>query len=167
MATYRLSSRFNQDVECDIMYYKDIRIFHFIDRATRWHATALITSREEPNLLDQVFDIWIKHHGAPENLYVDGETGLTTDYVKGILAHEGCKLCVRAPRQHARHIERRGAMLRLSMHCTEDQLKKELIKYTYIMLLAMCTFAGNALTYVGGHTPYQICLLYTSPSPRD
>ena len=52
-------------------------------------------------------------------------------------------------------IERRGAILRHCLHATKEQLKKENITVTFLQLLATCIFAGNALTNVGGGTPYN------------
>ena len=52
-------------------------------------------------------------------------------------------------------IERRGAVLRHCMHTTEEQLKKEGIVVTFDQLLATAVLSGNALTNVGGATPYQ------------
>jgi len=63
---------------------------------------------------------------------------------------------VRAPQQHARYIERRGALLRQSLHVIEDQLRTEGITVTFPILLAEAVFAGNCLTFVGGVTPYQV-----------
>ena len=62
----------------------------------------------------------------------------------------------RAPQQHARYIERRGALLRQTLHVIEGQMKAEGIIVTFPMLLAEAVFAGNCLKYVGGVTPYQV-----------
>ena len=51
-------------------------------------------------------------------------------------------------------IERRGTILRHSMPCTESQLEKEGITWTFPVLLTQCIFAGNALTNFGDTTPY-------------
>ncbi len=40
------------------------------------------------------------------------------------------------------------------MRCAESQLEKEGVTWTFKTLLAQCIFAGNALTNVGGTTPY-------------
>ena len=46
-------------------------------------------------------------------------------------------------------------MLRMAMHITEEQAKREGIKLTFPRPLAVCIVAGNALTSVGQATPYQ------------
>ena len=61
------------------------------------------------------------------------------------LKRKGIQVKPRAPGQHAQIVERRRALLRHSMHCTEDQLKLEGIDITFKQLLAESVFAGNAL----------------------
>ena len=60
-------------------------------------------------------------------------------------------------------IERRGAILRHSLHTSEVQLAKEGITVDFDVLLAECIFAGNALTNVGGASPYS-CRFGSTPA---
>ena len=153
-----LSERFNQHVECDLLFYKQFIIFHLIDRCTRWHAAKIIENKFEEILLDALFTTWIWILGAPEYFYVDGESGLNTQSAKTWIENQGSKFKCRAPEQHARFIERRGASLRACMHISEQQCIKEGIAITIHILLAICTFAGNALTNIGAGTPYNAVL---------
>ena len=57
--------------------------------------------------------------------------------------------------QHARLIERRGQVLRHSLHCIEEQLEREEIICSFAQLLAEATFAGNAMISYNGATPYN------------
>ena len=72
------------------------------------------------------------------------------------LKRRGITIDIRAPRQHARFIERRGAILRRSMHTTEEQMLREGLTVQFDTLVANAFFAGNALTHVGGVTPYNV-----------
>ena len=65
---------------------------------------------------------------------------------------------IRAPEQHARYVERHGALLRRAMHLTQAQCEREGVAITIKTLLAQCIFVCNALTSVGGVTPYQAVL---------
>ena len=65
------------------------------------------------------------------------------------------ELQIKSKGQHARMIERRGAILRHTLHTMKAQLAKESIGVTFPQLLAECIFAGNALTNIGGGTPYN------------
>ena len=61
----------------------------------------------------------------------------------------------RAPDQHARMVERRGAVLRHAMHCIQEQLQREGLQVTMQDLLAEAVFAGNSLISYNGATPYN------------
>ena len=71
---------FNETVEFDIMFYKDHKIFHGIDRASRWHETQEIMDKEEQTLTDAFYD-WVGRHVAMKKAVYYGEGGLnTTDF---------------------------------------------------------------------------------------
>ena len=141
----------------DLMFYKDFIVCHFIDRASRWHATKEVKSKSTEELFEAMMTSWITIHGPMEELIVDGESGVTVSHVmEKELKARNIRLTVRAVNQHARYIERRGAILRQAMHSIEGQLKREHVTVSFAVLLAEATFAGNCLTYVGGVTPYQV-----------
>ena len=65
-------------------------------------------------------------------------------------------MTVRAPGQHARFIERRGALLRDSLHKIDTQLEHEQIHdIPFPQRLSESVFAGNALISINHATPYQ------------
>ena len=142
-------------VEGDILFYRRHKVWHMIDRCDRFHATTEITDKSTETLCDAISRCWISLFGPFKYLIIDGESGLNKQEAKTFLAHHGAQLRTRAPGQHARILERRGAILRHSMHTGEEQLKKEGITVTFTMLLAEHTFAGNALTMHNGATPYN------------
>ena len=74
---------------------------------------------------------------------------------KEFLARKGISVRTRAPGQHARMIERRGAITRHAMHCIEEQLASESITVSFKTLLSEAIFAGNSLANYGGASPYQ------------
>ena len=122
---------------------------------TRWHAAIGIESKEEEVLFDALDRTWITIHGPMKVLYTDGESGFNSDSAKAWFKRKGIELVTRAPNQHARFIERRGAILRHAMHTTEEQLIREGIEVRFTTLLADSVFAGNAMTFVGGVSPYN------------
>ena len=148
---------FNQQVECDLLFVGKHIIFHALDRCTRWHAAQLVDGKDEDTLMAALDNLWFSSHGAPEELIVDGESGIvisakTTAY----LARKGTKLHTRAKDQHARFVERRGALLRDTIHRTLSQLRQEGIQdMPFHAVLAESVFAGNALLTVNGSTPYN------------
>ena len=60
---------------------------------------------------------------APQKLYADGESAIYAEEVHNELKALGTEVVTRAPQQHCRYIERRGAYLRHSMHVIESQAK--------------------------------------------
>ena len=151
-----LSTRFNQHVEFDLLFYKSYIIFHLLDRCTRWHAGKPIEDKSESTLRAALNSVWISMFGPMENLYTDGESGFTADAMRSYLKTVGITLKVRAPNQHAVYVERHGAVLRLAMHLTESQCKREGLDISIVELAAQGFFCGNSLTSTAsGVTPYN------------
>ena len=75
----------------------------------------------------------------------------TQEYLK----RRGIKFSPRAPGQHARIIERRGALLRDTNHRIDAQLKHGGINVPYNIRLGEATFAGNAMLTINDSTPYN------------
>jgi hypothetical protein len=102
-------------------------------------------------------EVWVSTHGPPKELIIDGESGIAaSDMTNQYLHRKGIKLHQRAKDQHARHIERRGALLRDTIHRAQGQLKEEgLAGVAFETILAEAVFCGNALLTVGGSTPYN------------
>ena len=68
----------------------------------------------------------------------------------------GIKFTPRAPQQHTRIVERRGALFRDVIHRTDAQLEIEgLLDIPFEYRLAEAAFAGNALVTVNNTTPYN------------
>ena len=158
-----LPERFGQHVEGDILFYKKAMVFHLICRASRWRAGRQVLSKAEQELLDALYGLWVGLHGPMENFHIDGESGLNSDRAKAQLKRDGITLRPRAPGQHARFVERYGALLRACMHLCEEQCKREGVTISLEMLIAQALFAGNAMTSVGNATPYQ-CVYGRQPA---
>ena len=91
-----------------------------------------------------------------KELFIDGETGIVaSDPSNTYLRRQSIRLRVRAKDQHARFIERRGALLRDQIHRTESQLEVEGLKVPFPLVLAEAVFCGNALLSVRDSTPYN------------
>ena len=157
-ATSDVAIKINDQVETDLMFYQRHIIWHGICRASRWHATREIQSKEAKSILEAFFEAWVAFLGPPRQMYMDGESSINTDESKAELKSAGTELVVRAPSQHCRYIERRGAILRATMHSVETQRIRENRETPFGILLSESTFAGNALTTVGQSTPYQVIM---------
>ena len=121
-----ISDTFNQQVECDLLFVHKYIIFHMLDRCTRWHAALVIPNKEDETLIEALDTAWTTMHGPLKELITDGETGIVASQrTSEFLSRRGVKLHVRGKDQHARYIERRGALLRDCIHRVESQLKEE------------------------------------------
>lgn len=156
VASLEMADTFNQQVEYDLLFIYKFIIFHCIDRCTRWHETVLIPDKYGPTLIDAI-DTWIGRHGPMRELIGDGESGIARDHdTQEYLKRKGVKYVPRAPMQHARFIERRGALLRDVIHRIDAQLQSEgLGGIPFKHRLSEATFAGNALLTVNNHSPYN------------
>ena len=111
-----------------------------LDRCTRWHAATLTPNKEDESLITSIDTIWTGIHGPPKELITDSESGIvlshkTTEY----LARQRIKLHPRGKDQHARYIERRGALLRDTIHRVEGQMREEgIVGIPFACVLAEC-----------------------------
>ena len=88
-----------------------------MDRCTRWHAATVIPNRTAETLMKAIDTQWVGVHGPPKELILDGESGISlSEITESYLHRKGIKLHTRGKDQHARYIERRGALLRDTIH---------------------------------------------------
>ena len=127
------------------MFYNQHMVWHMFDRAGRWHAGVQISSKSTESLCDAISECWLQVLGAFKRLVIDGESGLNSEGAKIFLKGNGIHLDMRAVGQHASIVERRGAILRHTMHCIEEQMAKEGIPVTFKQLLGQLCFGGNCL----------------------
>ena len=118
-----------------------------LDRCTRWHAAMTIPNKEEDTLINAMDTLWLTTHGPPKELITDGESGITLSHkTNEYLARRGVKLHPRGKDQHARYIERRGALLRDTIHRVEGQLREEgLTVYAFTSILSECFLRQRTL----------------------
>ena len=157
VCSVEIPDKINDQVECDLLFVRKHIIFHMICRCTRWHATRSIPDKNAETLMKTIDDLWVSVHGPMRELITDCEGGIVlSDKTKQHLARKGIKLCPRGKDQHARCIQRRGALLRDIIHRVEGQLEEEGIAgIPFECILAEATFCGNAMITVGGSTPYN------------
>ena len=105
MPSISIPTKFNEEVETDLMFYKKHIGFHIIDRAIRLSDGCEVSDKKEPTLLDAYSTVWFQRHGGAKFLYTDGESGFTNEAAIERLKSLGTTLRVRAPGQHARIAE--------------------------------------------------------------
>ena len=151
----QLATAQNELVEADILFFKTYMVWHMLDRADRWHAGQRIVNKTMDTLITAIMTTWLQIFGPIKFLIIDGEKSIFATEGQARLKSMGIEVRPRAPEQHARFLERRGAILRFCLHCMESQLEREGIPVQFEQLLAEGIFARNALISHGGATPYN------------
>ena len=99
---------------------------------------------------------WFKIHGPPKELITDQETALRESLkCQAYLMAHGVQHLPRGKAQHLGHIDRRGALVRDSIHKIVTQLEIESVKWTSEMIVNEAMFVTNIMLTINGHTPYQ------------
>jgi len=128
-----MADEFNHEVEADLIFMYSFTILHFIDRCTRWHAAAIIPDPTTETLIATLDKEWVSVHGAMKELIMDQETGISNPMKSAREQNQGkayfdakaIKYVPRAKEQHIGHIDRRGALLRDTIHRVVEQCKLE------------------------------------------
>ena len=68
-----LTMKQNDQVQGDIMFYKQHLIWHMVDRAERWQAAIEVPNKTTGALCDAITKCWIQIHGPFRCLVIDGE----------------------------------------------------------------------------------------------
>eukprot|EP00959_Pyramimonas_sp_CCMP1952_P157712 3297722-Pyramimonas_sp.AAC.1 len=67
-----LSGKFIEEVECDLMFYKQHIVFRIIDRCTRWAAGQQVADKAMHAMLDAYHQCWIQR-GLATAMHSAGE----------------------------------------------------------------------------------------------
>ena len=155
VASIEVTTRFNHQVELDLLFHGKHIILHMVDRCTRWHAAVEIPDKTMASIVTAVQSIWVHLHGSMSELIVDGESAVKSWQADKYFENHTIDPIVRAPGQHARFIERRGALLRESLNRIQSDLRRQGIEgVPFPYILAEAVFCGNALLSVNNTTPY-------------
>ena len=88
-----IADKFNQQVECDLLFVHKFIIFHMIDRCTRWHAATVLPNKEDDTLMKAIDTAWVTINGLPRELITDGESGIVVSLrTNEFLARKGIQL---------------------------------------------------------------------------
>ena len=82
IASVSLPTKFNEEGECDLMFYKRKIAFNIIDRAIRLGDGCEIENKETRTLLEAYTTTWYQRNGPFRVLYSDGEKGLNNEEAK-------------------------------------------------------------------------------------
>ena len=155
VTSINIADKFNEQVECDLMFFKGYIFFHLIDRCVRWHHAIIISDKTESECQRGIAS-WVQIHGPMQVLYMDSESGVVISEQCRIWLHrQGIKLTPRAKGQQMPYIDRRTALFRKVLLTIIDQLRSEGINIPIELILPEAVFVGNALLSVDNETPYN------------
>ena len=102
-----LADKFNEQVECDLLFVNKSIIFHMLDRCTRWHAAQVVPAKAGANLVNSLDETWLRVHGPMRVLNMDREGGIYASRQAHDLLHaRGITYAPRAPDHQVSHIDR-------------------------------------------------------------
>ena len=155
VATSALPTKFNQTVQCDLLFVKDKIVLHTIDVCTRFTAAEVVADRHTSTLLTALQVSWFRLYGPPRTLVTDQEGGLTGPEAAAWLEARCVNLMPKAKYQHADMVERHHEILRRQIHLIDANSLAEGLRTSFEAVLAEATFAKNVLFNTGGATPYE------------
>ena len=155
VTTSSLPTRFNQVIQCDLLFIKDKVVLHTIDVCTRYTSTELVSNRNTDTLLEALQKSWFKHFGPPRGLVVDQEGGLTGPEAAAWFEAREVALEPRAKGLHADVVERHHEILRRQIHLLDSNATVEGLRASFSAVLSEATFAKNVLFNQGGASPYE------------
>eukprot|EP00959_Pyramimonas_sp_CCMP1952_P010401 217790-Pyramimonas_sp.AAC.1 len=85
MPSTALPGKFNEEIECDLMYHKqEHHIFHSIDHRIRYATGMEIPDKTMTSIQGAYHQCWMQF-GPAKVLYLDGEGALNNDTAKAVL----------------------------------------------------------------------------------
>ena len=158
-----VTTRFNEEIQMDLLFYKDKVILHLLDRTTRFTVARRIASRSLDCVIEGLFSFWITMFGPPLKVTSDQEGALSSPEAAAILESKGISLHLLAKEQHASIVERHHAILRRQLHVLDEQATAEGLRFSFDSLLGEAVFAQNALFDLGGASPFEAVFGRTPP----
>jgi hypothetical protein len=151
----RLSERFGEVVQVDLLFIESLVIVHMIDEATRWSVAEIIESRQAENILRCITDRWIRIFGPMTTLMSDQEGGLVSEQASIWAERHSIALRFKPKGSHAAIVERHHQTIRDLYHKLSTQAQHERLTVEPSDILSEAVFAKNVLTNVGGYSPFQ------------
>ena len=151
----RLSTRFNEVVQFDILFVEDKVIGALIDESIRWEAAECLDSRRPDDILRFIVDRWLRIYGPMGTLLSDQEGGIASEQAAIWAERNNITLRLRPKGAHATIIERHHAMVRDIIHKIGTQAELERLDIPFNDKLSEAIFAKNIFLNVGGYSPFQ------------
>ncbi|CAK0834374.1 unnamed protein product [Prorocentrum cordatum] len=168
IATSRVITDFNQDVQIDLLFWKTKIVMHMLDTLVRFSVAAIIPDRNTGTIIGAVTHYWFRLFGAPAVLTSDREGALDSDEARSWASRWQCKLNLRPRGAHARMVERHHELLRHQLHLVDEQCTRDGTPVPDEAILDECVLAKNCMISISGNiTPYKVVFGRTIPMLTD
>ena len=148
MTSTRLSTEFNETLQCDLLFIGAVIILHMIDDATRYSAGRIVESKRAEHLIPALIEEWFRLFGPPTTIISDQEGGLCSE--EAAIAFERWHVSFR-PKPlgtHAYIAERHNDILRRQWLHIKTQAEMEGLTISPGENLSEALFAKNVMLQV-------------------
>ena len=117
----RISTRFNECVQIDILFLADGIVLHAIDEATRFTLAGLIPDKTPASIQEWLMTNWVRYFGPPKVVLSDQEGALCSDESAVWCERQNIELRLRPKHSHAAVVERHHEILRIQINKIKSQ----------------------------------------------
>ena len=155
MTSSRLSTRFNEVVQFDLVFIEDKIVGHLIDEATKWSVVDVLENRETSTILSFITNRWLRTFGPITTIISDQEGAVYSEEGAIWAEKKSIQLRPKPKGAHAAIVERHHQMIRELMHRLLHQARAENLAIDFSDALSEAVFAKNIFLNVGGFSPFQ------------
>ena len=154
----RLTTRFNEAAQIDILFLEESMALVVIDEATRFTVAIPIADRSSETVISAITNSWVMYFGAPKTLISDREGAVLSDELSIWAERRNIDVKPRPRDAHATIVERHHQLLREQFLKMRSACQLENLPLPFASLLSEAVYAKNALISVGGFSPFQAVL---------
>ena len=158
-----LATEFNDVVAMDIKVYKNTCILHLINHVTMFSAAAIVKSKQEEEIIKNIFKIWISIYGPPLKYFSDNGGELSNENYNEMweVYNITVKKTVAEVAFSNDLVEEQNAVL-------EDMLLKTCEDKNFSMEIALqwVINSKSSLTNVHGFSSYQLVFSFDPKLPN-
>ena len=125
MTTGNFVGAFNDELQVDLLFWREKPVLHMIDKCIRWGMAVIIPNRETTTILNAITAGWFRLFGPPKKMSSDKEGAIVSDAGALWADRWGIQLDPRPITAHARMIERHNKILRDVLHRISGQLEED------------------------------------------
>ena len=152
-----LATHFNQVVQHDLFFLFDETFMLLIDEAIRWKTGGHLATKQGPDLIKALLNLWIRLWGPPCNILTDQEGGLVSNEATAFFSRLNItRLLVGKEGSTTKGlVERHIALTKFAILKLHSAMRSEGLPIDYDMLVQEVCMSQNLLLDYHGGTPQQ------------